>query len=34
MATLPARIAEVGDLWKGLFKAKPPKLEEIAAKLK
>ncbi len=34
MATLPARIAEVGDLWKGLFTAKAPKLEDLAKKLK
>jgi bifunctional non-homologous end joining protein LigD len=34
MATLPARIAEVGDLWKGLFSAKAPKLEDLAKKLK
>jgi bifunctional non-homologous end joining protein LigD len=33
MATLPGRIAEVGDLWKGLPKARPPKLEEIAKRL-
>ena len=34
MATLPGRIAEVGDLWKGLFTAKAPKLEDLARKLK
>ena len=34
MATLPARIAEVGDLWKGLFTAKAPKLEDLAKKLR
>ena len=33
MATLPARIAEIGDLWKGLFTAKAPKLEDLAKKL-
>jgi bifunctional non-homologous end joining protein LigD len=34
MATLPARIAAVGDLWKGLFTARAPKLEDLAKKLK
>jgi bifunctional non-homologous end joining protein LigD len=34
MAILPARIAEVGDLWKSLFTAKAPKLEDLAKKLK
>jgi bifunctional non-homologous end joining protein LigD len=34
MATLPARIAEVGDLWKGLFTAKAPRLEDLAKKLR
>src|SRR6476660_8211501 len=34
MATLPARIAEVGDLWKSLFTAKAPKLEDLAKKLR
>ena len=34
IATLPARLAEVGDLWKPLFTAKAPKLEDLAKKLK
>jgi bifunctional non-homologous end joining protein LigD len=33
MFTLPARMADVDDLWKGLFKARPPKLEEIGKRL-
>jgi bifunctional non-homologous end joining protein LigD len=34
MATLPLRVREVGDLWKALFRAKPPKLEEIEKRLR
>jgi bifunctional non-homologous end joining protein LigD len=34
LATLPGRIAKVGDLWKPLFTAKAPKLEDLAKKLK
>ena len=33
IATLPARLAAVGDLWKGLFKAKAPRLEAIGQKV-
>ena len=33
IATLPARLKEVGDLWKPLFKARAPRLDKIGARL-
>ena len=33
IATLPSRLAEVGDLWAGLKKAKPPDLRKGVSKL-
>jgi bifunctional non-homologous end joining protein LigD len=34
IATLPARLKEVGDLWRLLFKAKPPDLRHVTKHLR
>jgi bifunctional non-homologous end joining protein LigD len=33
IATLPARLKEIGDLWKPIFKARAPRLDKIGARL-